>query len=90
MRITNNNFMEKQERTVIHLEFKGSHYYFGSIKAMTEQFPPEAIGISYGSLVNYGLSETHPYENTKCDCVIRKGILKTIERGRSKQEQKRD
>ena len=88
MRITNNNFMEKQERTVIHLEFKGSHYYFGSIKAMTEQFPPEAIGISYGSLVNYGLSETNTYKNSKC--VIRKGILKTIERGRSNQEQKRD
>ena len=72
--------MEKQERTVIHLEFNGFHYYFGSIMAMTVQFPPEAIGIGYGSIVNFGLSETHTYNNSKC--TIRKGVLKTIERGR--------
>ena len=72
--------MDKQERTVIHLEFNESHYYFGSIKAMTVQFPKEKIGIEYGSLRNYGLSETKPYQNTKC--IIRKGSLKAIEGGR--------
>jgi len=72
--------MEKKERTVIHLELNGSHYYFGSLKAMTVQFPKEEIGIEYGSLRNYGLSETKPYQNTKC--IIRKGSLKAIEGGR--------
>lgn len=75
--------MDKQERTVIHLELDGLHYYFGSIKAMTVQFPKEKIGIEYGSLRNYGLSETKPYQNAKC--IIRKGILKTIEKGRDKE-----
>ena len=72
--------MEKQERTVIHLELNGKHYYFGSIKAMTVQFQKDEIGIEYGSLINYGLSENKPYQNSRC--IIRKGILKTIEKGR--------
>lgn len=80
MNILNNNFMEKQERTVIHLEINELHYYFGSIKALTVKFSPEEIGIGYGSLLNYGLSETKPYQNAKC--IIRKGTLKAVEGGR--------
>ena len=78
--------MEKQERTVIHLELNEMHFYFGSIKAMTVQFPKEKIGIEYGSLRNYGLSETKPYQNSKC--IIRKGILKAIEGGRGQSKDK--
>jgi len=70
--------MEKQERTVIHLELNGSHYYFGSVKAMTIKFTKNDIGIEYGSLRNFGLSETKPYQNSKC--IIRKGILRTMEK----------
>ena len=78
--------MEKQERTVIHLEFNGKHFYFGSIKAMTVQFPKEEIGIEYGSLRNYGLSESKSYQNSKC--IIRKGILKAVEGGRGQSKDK--
>jgi len=72
----------KQERTVIHLEMNGKHYYFGSIANIYEYFDADIIGISYGSLRNYGLSEEKQYQNKKC--IIRKGVLlaKSTNRGR--------
>lgn len=67
--------MEKRERTVIHLHLKEGdrHYYFGSIANIFEFFDADELGISYGSLRNYGLSSEKPYENKKC--IIRKGKL---------------
>lgn len=68
----------KIERTVVHVELlaDGSHHYFGSLAAIYEKFSKEEIGITYGSLRNYGLSAENPYRN-KC-CIIRKGVLVTI------------
>ena len=63
----------KQERTVIHVEIDGKHHYFGSIANIYEYFDTDIIGISYGSLRNYGLSADKSYQNNKC--IIRKGIL---------------
>jgi hypothetical protein len=78
--------MEKKERTVIHLELNGSHFYFGSLKAMTVDYKKEVIGIEYSSLRNYGLTENKPYQNSKC--IIRKGVLKAIEGGRGQSKEK--
>lgn len=66
---------EKKERTVIHLNIKtnDTHHYFGSIANVFEYFSSEELGITYGSLRNYGLSYDNPYQNTKC--IIRKGTL---------------
>jgi len=66
---------EKKERTVIHLHLlnKDEHHYFGSIANMFEFYDADTLGISYGSLRNYGLSYERPYQNNKC--VIRKGVL---------------
>ena len=65
----------KQERTVVHLYLKDSdtHCYFGSMANLYELHNKEEIGISFGSLRNFGLSAQKPYENKKV--VIRKGIL---------------
>lgn len=75
---------EKKERTVIHVHFKqlDTHHYFGSIANVYEFYSVDDIGITYGSLRNYGLSTEKPYENAKC--VIRKGMLlsKNGNRGR--------
>lgn len=65
----------KVERTIIHLEKDNQHYYYGSIAAVYNDFTKEDIGISYGSLRNYGLSSSKPFQNKFC--TIRKGILKT-------------
>lgn len=73
---------DKQERTVIHLEINGEHYYFGSIAAMFDYFTAKELGAVYGTLRNYGLSTEHPYINKKC--VIRKGILHQKVGGRGK------
>ena len=75
----------KQERTVIHLEIDGKHYYFGSIVNIFEYFDSDVIGISYGSLRNYGLSAEKPYQNKRC--IIRKGVLlaKSTNRGSKRQ-----
>ena len=54
-----------QERQVIHLQRGEEHYYFGSVAAMYDHFNREEIGISYGSLRNYGLSPDKPYRNEK-------------------------
>ncbi len=69
---------EKAERTVVHVELfaDNSHHYFGSLAAIYEKFSKEEIGISYGSLRNYGLSSEKPYKNKLC--IIRKGVLITI------------
>lgn len=67
---------EKQERTVIHLQKRDEHYYFGSLAAIYTIFSKEDIGISYGSLRNYGLSQEKSYTNKLV--IIRKGVLKSI------------
>jgi hypothetical protein len=74
--------MEKQERMVVHLEFNGEHFYFGSMKAIFEKFKSKELGISYNYLKNYGLSDGKSYTNQKC--TIRKGVLITIEKGKEK------
>ncbi len=73
---------EKKERTVVHLEIDNEHHYFGSIANLFEYFTSEQLGITYGSLRNFGLSKENPYTNSKC--TIRKGLLlaKSGNRGR--------
>ena len=67
--------MNRQERTVIHLELNGQHHYFGSIKALCDNFGKEEIGITYKSLANYGITPEKPFTNKYC--IIRKGTLIT-------------
>lgn len=74
--------LEKTERTVIHLEIGGEHHYYGSIANMYEYFTPQQLGISYGALRNYGLSNEKPYTNSKC--TIRKGQLLSKSGGRGR------
>lgn len=75
---------QKKERTVIHLYLfeTDTHHYFGSIANMFEFFDADVLGISYGSMRNYGLSTNKPYKNKKC--IVRKGLLlsKSGNRGR--------
>jgi hypothetical protein len=75
---------EKAERTVVHVELlcDNSHHYFGSLAAIFEKLNKEQIGITYGSLRNYGLSANKPYKNKLC--VIRKGTLITIPKKQAK------
>lgn len=73
---------DKQERTVIHLEINGEHYYFGSIAAIFDYFTVKELGVVYGTLRNYGLSPEHSYQNSKC--TIRKGVLRQKAGGRGK------
>ncbi len=70
------------DRTVIHVEVDGKHHYFGSLASIYDYFTPQQLGISYGSLRNYGLSEDKSYQNSHC--IIRKGVLitKSGNRGR--------
>lgn len=64
-----------QERQVIHLQKGDEHHYFGSVAALYDHFSKDAIGISYGSMRNYGLSADKPYRNEKTDVTIRVGVL---------------
>ncbi len=72
----------KKERTIIHLEYQGKHYYFGSMVNMYDYFSAEDLGIAYTTLRNYGLSADKPFKNEMC--VIRKGILHTKDTQRGK------
>lgn len=67
--------MALQERQVIHLQKGEKHYYFGSMAAIYDHFTKDDIGISYGSIRNYGLSPSKPYKNEKTGVVIRVGTL---------------
>lgn len=69
---------DKQERSVVHLEINDEHYYYGNLKALTDNWDKEKIGVSYNYLKNYNISTDKPYKNDKC--IIRKGILVTSTR----------
>lgn len=71
---------EKKERTVIHLQLGDVHEYYGSIANIYEFHSSEELGITYGSLRNYGLSADKPYANNRC--IIRKGVLRQKAGGR--------
>lgn len=69
---------KKQERAVVHLEKDGRHYYYGNLKALTDQWGKDAIGVSYTYLKNLNISEVKPFSNGKC--IIRKGTITTSPR----------
>ena len=79
---TNMEATEKKERTVIHLQMGDVHEYYGSIANIYEFHSAEELGITYGSLRNYGLSPSKPYQNSKC--TIRKGVLHQKAGGRGR------
>lgn len=66
----------KQERTIVHVEYGGQHYYFGSLSAIYTKFSSKELGVALGTLRNYGLGKERPYKNSQC--IIRKGILVTM------------
>ncbi len=70
--------MEKQERAVVHLELNNQHYYYGNLKALTDAWDKETLGISYNYLKNYNISNEKPYIGK--NCIIRKGVLVTSPR----------
>lgn len=70
---------KKQERAIVHLEKDGRHYYYGNLKALTDHWGKDAIGVSYTYLKNLNISVDNPYRNDKC--VIRRGIIITSNKG---------
>lgn len=70
------NMGDKQERTVVHVEYAGQHFYFGSLSAIYTKFTANELGIALGTLRNYGLKENKPYKNSLC--TIRKGGVITM------------
>ena len=75
--------MEKQERTVVHLELDGNHYYYGNLKALCDNWSKEVIGVNYGILRNYNITSYKPFRNEKC--IIRRGVLITSVRNVKKE-----
>lgn len=69
---------DKQERTVVHLEINGEHYYYGNLRALTDAWSKEDLGVSYNYLKNLNISQKNPFCNKKC--IIRKGIIITSTR----------
>ena len=69
---------KKQERAIVHLEIDGGHYYYGNLKALTDHWPKETLGVSYTYLKNLNIDESKPYKNDKC--IIRRGIIITSPR----------
>ncbi len=65
----------KQVRAIVHLEKDGKHYYYGNLKALTESWSKDDIGVSYSYLKNLNIDENKPYQNDKC--IIRRGIIIT-------------
>lgn len=69
---------KKQERAIVHLEKDGRHYYYGNLKALTDHWDKDALGVSYNYLKNLNIPEDNPFINKKC--IIRRGYLITSER----------
>ena len=68
----------KQERSIVHLEKDGKHYYYGNLKALCDNWGKEEIGVTYSVLRNVGVSELKPFKNDKC--TVRKGTIVTSPR----------
>lgn len=77
----------EKERTVIHLELNGKHYYYGSLARLYEDFTSEQLGITYGSLRNRGLTCNEPCVKKDGKCIIRKGVLLTKKGNRGKRKE---
>jgi len=69
---------KKQERAIVHLEKDGQHYYYGNLKALTDHWDKDTIGVSYAYLKNLNISDICPYRNDKC--IIRRGKIITSAR----------
>lgn len=69
---------KKQERAIVHLQKDGRHYYYGNLKALTDHWSKEDLGVSYKYLKNLNIDEDKPYQNDKC--IIRRGIIITSPR----------
>lgn len=67
--------MAAYNQKVVHLQIGNEHYYFGSLKALSDNFPKEKIGLTYDSLRHVKLSAATPYTNKLC--TIRIGVLVT-------------
>lgn len=65
----------KQIRAIVHLEKDGEHYYYGNLKALTDSWDKDSIGVSYSYLKNLKISPDKPYRNSKC--TIRRGVIIT-------------
>ena len=59
----------------MHFEIGDRHYYYGNLKALTDLWNKDAIGVTYAYLKNLNITADKPYRNDKC--VIRRGILVT-------------
>lgn len=66
----------KKDRKVIHLEFEGNHYYFGSLKAMCDDFGADKLKLSYSTIRNMRISPETPFVHPRLGYIIREGILK--------------
>ena len=69
---------KKQERAIVHLEKDGRHYYYGNLKALTDHWDRDAIGVSYAYLKNLNISGDKSFRNEKC--IIRRGVIITSSR----------
>lgn len=67
--------MAQRENKVIYLYLKedGSRHFYGCLASLYDEYDAKQLGISYGSLRNYGLSDTKTYENSRC--IIVKGTI---------------
>lgn len=74
-KIKNMQEKKKQERAIVHLQIGERHYYYGNLKAMTDEWTKEKIGVTYSYLKNLNISEERPYLNEYC--IIRRGIIVT-------------
>lgn len=72
----------KQVRAVVHLEKDGQHYYYGNLKALTDNWGKEEIGVKYSYLRNLNITSDKPFINEKC--IIRKGVIVTSLRNNDK------
>ena len=54
---------------------------------MYDHYTKEQIGISYGSIRNYGLTPDKPYRNDKTGVIIRVGVLIAKEGNRGRRLQ---
>lgn len=68
--------MARKGIKIIHLEYNGEHYYFGSLKVMCQYFGRDKLGMSYNSFrANVRLDPENSFHHKRLNYTVREGNL---------------
>ena len=67
---------------IVHLEFEGNHYYYGSTTAMFQHWTADQLGVNYRKLRDMRISSVGFFQNDKCTIRVGELIVSTARKNK--------